>query len=63
MVPGYLLVQVAVVLLIRVLIPKTDKYFPTPQPLRNQSMHFLTARAHRPYKDDWKKFDNSDKLR
>ena len=49
--------KVAVILLLCVLIPKTDKYFPTRQSLRNQSMKLLTACSRRPYKDDWKKFD------
>ena len=49
--------RVEVILLLRVLIPKTNKYFPTRQPLKNQSMKLLTACACRAYKDDWIKFD------
>ena len=54
--------QVAVILLLcvqmlTILIPETDKYFTTRQPLRNQSMQLVTARAGGPHKNDWTKFD------
>ena len=37
--------QVAVILLLNVHIPKTDKYFPARQPLSYQSMKLLMVRA------------------